>query len=117
MVGLCAHRHWAEPYCPASRAIRSLQLAREEGLTVEEAPYAIDDWAKPMRRRAHLTEVLACGTAAVVTPVGCVKRASGADPIVIGNGGTGSMTERLKARLTGIQRGEVADTHGWVRPL
>lgn len=92
-----------------------LQLAREEGLTVEEAPYAIDNWAKDAASGA-LTEVLACGTAAVVTPVGCVKRASGAD-IVIGNGGTGSMTERLKARLTGIQRGEQPDTHGWVRTL
>ncbi len=92
-----------------------LALAREEGLTVEEAPYAIDQWAADAASGA-LTEVLACGTAAVVTPVGCVKRASG-DDIVIGNGGTGSMTERLKARLTGIQRGEQADTHGWVVKL
>jgi branched-chain amino acid aminotransferase len=91
-----------------------LSLARDEGLTVEEAPYAIDDW----RRDAHegrLREVLACGTAAVVTPVGAVKARDYHFPI--GNGGAGEMAMRLRKRLTDIQRGLAPDPHGWIVKL
>ncbi|MFM5886004.1 MAG: branched chain amino acid aminotransferase, partial [Novosphingobium sp.] len=54
----------------------------------------------------------ACGTAAVVTPVGTVADRNGA--FVIGSGGPGQLTGKLKARLVAIQRGEAPDTHGWV---
>jgi branched-chain amino acid aminotransferase len=48
-----------------------LTLARDEGLTVREEPYAIDQW-RADAISGHLTESFACGTAAVVTPVGSV---------------------------------------------
>ena len=59
-----------------------------------------------------LVETFACGTAAVVTPVGKVCGRDG--EFTVGSGGPGQLTQRLKARLVAIQRGEAADAHGWV---
>ncbi|MFZ1742118.1 MAG: branched-chain amino acid aminotransferase [Pontixanthobacter sp.] len=91
-----------------------IQLLREEGLTVREEPYSIDQW-KADAESGKLLETMACGTAAVVTPVGKV---SGADrAFTIGSGGPGQLTSKLREKLVGIQRGNVADTHGWVMNL
>ena len=88
-----------------------LTLAREQGITVREEPYAIDQWEADAKS-GRLVETFACGTAAVVTPVGQVKSSKG--DFTIGSGGPGQVTEALKARLTAIQRGEAPDPHGWV---
>ena len=92
-----------------------LTLAREEGLTVREERYSIDQW-RADAASGRLIECFACGTAAVVTPIGTV-----ADPeagaFTIGTGGPGQLTQRLKDRLVSIQRGLVPDTHGWVMRL
>lgn len=91
-----------------------LQIARDEGLEAVELPYSIDDW----RREANdgrLTEAFACGTAAVITPIGRVVTAT--DEFTIGSGGPGQLAQRLKHRLTGIQRGRVPDAHGWVHRI
>ncbi len=92
-----------------------LTLAREEGLTVREDRYAIDQW-RDDAASGRLVEAFACGTAAVVTPVGRVT-----DPVsgefVIGSGGPGQLTQRLRQRLVAIQRGEAEDRHGWVLRL
>jgi len=50
-----------------------------------------------------LKEVLACGTAAVVTPVGVINY-DGVDH-QIGNGAEGSVTEKLRVTLCGIHEG------------
>ena len=63
----------------------------------------------------ELTEVFACGTAAVITPVGAVKSAS--REWTVGDGGTGPVTARLRQALLDIQTGVAADQHGWVHPL
>jgi branched-chain amino acid aminotransferase len=91
-----------------------LTLARDEGLTVREEPYAIDQW-KADAESGRLTESFACGTAAVVTPIGSVTTSQG--KFVIGAGGPGQMTEALKARLVSIQRGTAPDPHNWVMRL
>ena len=91
-----------------------LTLAREEGLTVREAPYAIDQW-RDDAQSGRLTESFACGTAAVVTPVGSVTGPDG--KFVIGAGGPGQLTQRLRERLVSIQRGQAADHHHWVQRL
>ena len=88
-----------------------MTLAREEGLTVREEPYAFDQW-RADAESGRLVETFACGTAAVVTSVGSVHSRDGA--FTIGAGGVGQVAQRLKDRLTGIQRGQVADAHGWV---
>jgi len=89
-----------------------LALAREEGLTVREERYSIDQW-RADAESGRLVETFACGTAAVVTPVG---RVSGRDgDFTIGSGGPGQTTARLKERLVSIQRGSARDPHGWVQ--
>ena len=89
-----------------------MTLARAEGLTVREQPYAIDQW-KADAASGKLTEAFACGTAAVVTPIGSVKGPDGA--FKIGAGGPGQTTMRIKQKLVDIQRGVGPDPHGWVR--
>ena len=88
-----------------------LKLAAEEGLTVREGRYSLDQW-KADAASGKLVETFACGTAAVVTPVG--KVASHDGEFMIGSGGPGQLTQKLRAKLVGIQRGDIADTHGWV---
>ena len=88
-----------------------ITLMREEGLAVSEEPYAIDQW-RADAASGRLVEVMACGTAAVVTAVGKVAGPDG--EFTIGAGGIGQTTAKLRDKLVGIQKGTVADTHGWV---
>jgi branched-chain amino acid aminotransferase len=91
-----------------------ITLAREEGLAVREERYSLDQW-RADAASGKLVEAFACGTAAVVTPVGKVAGQDG--EFTIGSGGPGQVTGKLKARLTAIQRGEEADHHGWVHRI
>ncbi|MDP3550329.1 MAG: branched-chain amino acid aminotransferase [Novosphingobium sp.] len=91
-----------------------LKLATEEGLTVREGRYSLDQWQADAAS-GKLLETFACGTAAVVTSVG--KVASHTGEFAIGSGGPGQLTQKLRAKLVGIQRGEIADTHGWVKRI
>lgn len=91
-----------------------LTLARAQGLNVREERYAIDQW-RADAESGRLVEVFACGTAAVVTPVGIVKSTEG--DFTIGAGGAGQMTQQIRTKLVDIQRGAAADTHGWVQRI
>ena len=88
-----------------------MTLARAEGLSVSEKPYSMDDW-RADARSGRLTEAFACGTAAVVTPIGRIKSAE--YEFEIGSGGPGQITSRIKRRLVDIQRGAAPDPHNWV---
>jgi branched-chain amino acid aminotransferase len=91
-----------------------LALVRDEGLTVREERYSLDQWREDARS-GRLVETFACGTAAVVTSVGKVAGRDG--EFTIGSGGPGQLTQKLKNRLVAIQRGEAPDPHGWVMKL
>ncbi|MDR2856875.1 MAG: branched-chain amino acid aminotransferase [Novosphingobium sp.] len=91
-----------------------LALARDEGLTVREERYSLDQW-RDDAASGKLVETFACGTAAVVTPIGRVAGRQGG--FTIGSGGPGQLTQKLKNRLVAIQRGEAADPHGWMMQL
>jgi len=91
-----------------------ITLAHDLGLTVREEPYAIDQWQADAAS-GRLAEAFACGTAAVVTPIGRVKGRRYA--FAIGNGQMGPVTARLKAALTAIQNGRAPDDHGWLDRL
>ena len=91
-----------------------LQLARDRGYRTSERRVSTDEWAEKVETQ-ELTEVFACGTAAVITPVGSVKHADGGFDIA--GGKPGSITMELREALTGLQRGELADPHGWMVPL
>ncbi|MGV3554342.1 MAG: branched-chain amino acid aminotransferase [Croceibacterium sp.] len=91
-----------------------IQLACEEGLEVREGRYSLDQWREDAAS-GRLLETFACGTAAVVTPVGRVAGRDG--EFTIGSGGPGQVTGRLREKLVAIQRGAAKDRHGWVHRL
>ncbi|MDH6245989.1 branched-chain amino acid aminotransferase [Mycobacterium sp. OTB74] len=95
-----------------------LQLAVDAGFAVEERKIDVDEWQKKAAE-GEITEVFACGTAAVITPVAHVKYGSGdsAGEFTIGDGQPGEVTMALRDTLTGIQRGTFADTHDWITRL
>lgn len=88
-----------------------LVLARDMGLTVREENYSIEQW-KADAQSGRLTEAFACGTAAVVTPIGRVKGVDG--EFTIGGQSMGPLTMRLRSALVDIQRGNAPDPYGWV---
>ncbi|WP_054045340.1 branched-chain amino acid aminotransferase [Alloactinosynnema sp. L-07] len=90
-----------------------LQLAADQGYSVEERRISTEEWEKKAES-GELTEVFACGTAAVITPVGHVKHADGS--FSISGGDTGPVTSKLRSTLTSLQRG-AADPHGWMTVL
>lgn len=91
-----------------------LTLARDLGYEPEEGRISIEQWQRDSENGA-LTEVFACGTAAVITPVGTVKR-TGAE-WQQSAGEPGEVTLKLRAALLDIQRGDSPDKHGWMHPL
>ncbi|MGB3740169.1 MAG: branched-chain amino acid aminotransferase [Pontixanthobacter sp.] len=91
-----------------------IALLRAEGRDVREEPYAIDQW-RDDARSGRLVETLACGTAAVVTPVGSVTDGDGS--FTIGSGGPGQIATSMRAKLVGIQNGTQGDPQGWMMKL
>ncbi len=91
-----------------------LTIARDAGMTVREEPYSIEQW-RADAESGRLTESFACGTAAVVTPIGSVQGADGG--FTIGGQSIGPLTQRLRAALVDIQRGKAADPYGWVEEI
>jgi branched-chain amino acid aminotransferase len=89
-----------------------MELAKEEGLGVEERRFDIAEWREGVAS-GEITEVFACGTAAVITPVGQLVWEGGS----AGHGRAGEVTTRIRRRLVDIQYGRAEDTHGWLRRL
>jgi branched-chain amino acid aminotransferase len=88
-----------------------LTLAGELGHKVEERRIDIEEWQSD----AGITEVFACGTAAVVTPVGSLKWRGG--EVVTSGGVTGPVTQQIRDALLDIQLGRTPDTHGWLHKI
>ncbi|MFC4000782.1 branched-chain amino acid aminotransferase [Prauserella oleivorans] len=91
-----------------------LRLAADHGYRVEERRISTDECEKAAAS-GELTEVFACGTAAVITPVGRVKHAKGG--YTIRGGEPGELTMKLREELVGIQEGTRPDPHGWMHKL
>lgn len=91
-----------------------LRLARDTGINVREERYSIDQW-KTDAESGRLTEAFACGTAAVVTPIGRVKGVDG--EFSIGGQSSGPLTMRLRSALVDIQRGISPDPYGWIHEI
>ncbi|APT85132.1 branched-chain amino acid aminotransferase [Corynebacterium aquilae] len=91
-----------------------LQVARDLGYATEERIITTAEWQEAALS-GKMSETFACGTAAVITPVGHVKSKGG--DFDINNAATGPITMQLRETLTGIQRGTVADTHNWMVTL
>ncbi|WP_406399413.1 branched-chain amino acid aminotransferase [Streptomyces sp. NBC_00879] len=91
-----------------------LQLAKDLGHESEEGRVSIDQW-KADTENGTLTEVFACGTAAVITPVGLVKSEGG--EWKQSGGQPGEVTLKLRKALLDIQTGKAEDIHGWTHQL
>jgi branched-chain amino acid aminotransferase len=91
-----------------------LTLAPDLGIPAEEGRISVEQWRAGCAS-GEISEVFACGTAAVITPVGTVKDGSGA--WVIGDGQPGPVTMRLREELLGIQYGTRPDPYGWVHKI
>ncbi len=91
-----------------------LQLARDRGMNVEERDVTIAEWREGIESGA-ITEVFACGTAAVITPISQLR---GVD-LAIGDpdAPAGEITMALRKELTDIQYGRIPDRHGWLTRL
>jgi branched-chain amino acid aminotransferase len=92
-----------------------LTVAVDHGIRADEEPISVGDWRDGCAS-GEITEVFACGTAAVITPVGQVKsRQSGA--WAISGGQTGPVTMRLRQALLDIQTGAAPDHHNWMHAI
>ncbi len=90
------------------------QLAGDAGYTVKEEPYSFEQWQEDAQS-GRLKECFACGTAAVITPIGEVRSNRG--NFIIGNGDGGEVARTLREQLVGIQLGQKADTNDWMVQL
>lgn len=84
-----------------------MTLARDLGMEVEQRPVEVSEIS-------DFQEAGCCGTAAVITPVGSITWRSNR---VSYGAQTGPNTKRLYDELTGIQRGQVEDRHGWLHEV
>jgi branched-chain amino acid aminotransferase len=89
-----------------------LTVAHDLGLGASEERINVDQW-RVGNADGSISEVFACGTAAVITPVGQVKSAHGGWQV--GDGNPGPVTMRLREHLLGIQHGTLDDVHGWMQ--
>jgi branched-chain amino acid aminotransferase len=91
-----------------------LTLAPALGITAEEGRISIGQWEEQCRT-GELTEVFACGTAAVITPVGGVKGVS--SEWLVGDGAPGPVTLRMREELLAIQSGHQPDPFNWIHKV
>jgi branched-chain amino acid aminotransferase len=87
-----------------------LTVAKDLGYKVEEVMLSIDDWRDGVAS-GEITEIFACGTAAVVSAVGAAKSEFGT--WTTGDGKPGPITMQIRETLLGIQHGLIEDKHGW----
>jgi branched-chain amino acid aminotransferase len=91
-----------------------LTLARDSGHKVEERRVGVDEWRDGVRA-GRIAEVFACGTAAVLTPIGALKWPGG--EATWGDGGPGPVTAELRRTLVDLQYGRAEDPYGWRHPV
>jgi branched-chain amino acid aminotransferase len=91
-----------------------IALAKDSGTRVREEPYTIDQWRQDAAS-GKLKEAFACGTAAVISPIG--KVCSGSGEFLINGGVAGPVAMGLRKQLVDIQYGRAPDPHNWIRKV
>lgn len=88
-----------------------MQLAEDYGMKVERRQI-------PEEELSTFEEAGACGTAAVISPIGKIDDLeTGKSYVISKDGKPGPMSTKLYNHLRGIQLGDEPDTHGWVTVL
>lgn len=90
-----------------------MELATALGHKVEERKVDVDEWRAGVRSN-RITEVFACGTAAVITPIATLRWRAGE---VSTGAEAGPVTTRLRQALLDLQYGRARDTFGWLHRL
>ena len=90
-----------------------LQLAEDQGMTVEERRITLDEWDRGVAE-GTITEVFACGTAAVITPIGTLRDG---DRVIDSSHSDFAVTNRLRQTLLDLQTGASDDPYGWLYRL
>ncbi len=91
-----------------------IALAKDRGLDVQERKITLAEWRDGIAS-GEITEVFACGTAAVITPIGLLKDET--ESIGSTNAKAGDVAMAIREQLLGIQTGVLEDTHGWLTRL
>jgi branched-chain amino acid aminotransferase len=89
-----------------------IELAGKLGHQVQERRFSIDEWRDGVTSGA-IKEVFACGTAAVVTPVGSLKWDGGEVPAPAST----DLTMKVRQALVDVQYGRAEDTFGWMHKV
>lgn len=97
----------SESILPSITNMSLKQIAKDMGLTVESRPVHVNELA-------DFQEAGACGTAAVISPIGKIVDENGSEYVFSEDGKPGEVSTKLYEKLTGIQNGKEADPHGWV---
>ncbi|HVX70488.1 MAG TPA: branched-chain amino acid aminotransferase [Mycobacteriales bacterium] len=87
-------------------------IAGELGHEVEERRVDIDEWRKGVDT-GRITEVFACGTAAVIAPIGTLKWHGGE----VTSPAENPVATKLRSALIDLQYGRSPDTHGWMHKV
>ncbi len=96
---------------PSITNISLMALAKDMGMNVERRPI-------PVEELAEFEEVGACGTAAVITPIGKIADPDTEHTYTFGKPGIpGKMTTQLYEHLVGMQYGDIEDKFGWITIL
>jgi branched-chain amino acid aminotransferase len=91
-----------------------LTLAGDLGMSTEVRQISVEEWREAVES-GRMTEAFACGTAAVITPIGQVKGDDG--EFTVADGEPGEVTMTLRKLLLDIQHGHAEDRHGWMHTL
>lgn len=91
-----------------------IELALQQGLQVEQRQVTLSEWRKGVMS-GEIREAFACGTAAVIAPIGRLLSKGGGE-IKLPEP-TGKVTMMLRSELTGIQHGTVPDKNSWLYPV
>jgi branched-chain amino acid aminotransferase len=91
-----------------------LALAPGLGIEGQEGRLSVGEW-RSQCMAGELTEAFACGTAAVIAPIGVVKGVSGG--WTVGHGDVGPITLRLRQALLDLQYGRGEDSFGWIHKV
>ena len=90
-----------------------IEILRKDGRDVQERRFGIAEWRDGIAS-GEITEIFACGTAAVITPVGRLLSESLGE---VAAPASQEVTMKLREQLVGIQFGRVADDHDWMHRI
>jgi len=104
-----------ESYAIEQVVIEPLPWPGDMSKTIDTTNRGVNKVEVADAKSGKLVESFACGTAAVVAPIGRVRGRE--RDFTIGDGGAGAVTQRLRAALVDIQQGRAPDQHKWLDRL